>query len=233
MRHVFAEHGADLTRGRALRERLRERLQLTSRERLFLKAMFQHDMSIEEIRSLPGFAMSSSEAWRFHYRLLDRLLETFKQADALAALHGMIDASEAKLTLHFDDRIVDVDASSVHYVKAVEAASCSCEATVHGSLVRARIDDGFARLKKRLAPWFSPVNTTTLIADKWLAAAADRWRDERFQAVEIPGIAERFQISRGARAMLMERYSAKKSTTDSYTSTQADDAPSLPEARRP
>lgn len=233
LRGVFTEHGTHLIQNHALRERLRERLRLTSSERLFLKALFQFDMPIEEIRTLPGFQMSSSEAWRFYYRLLERLLETFKQADALAALHGMIDASESRLTLQLNQHSVDVTASSIHYVKAVDAGSCSCEATLRGALIHARIDEGFARLKKRLAPWFSPVNPTTLIADKWLAALADRWSDDRLQAIEIPGIGERFPIGRSQRAVLIERYAAKKSASDSYTDTEADGTSSLPEARRP
>lgn len=233
LRSVFVDHGAVLERSRTLRERLRERLHLSSHERLFLKALFQYDMPIEEIRALPGFAMSSSEAWRFYYRILDRLLETFKRADALAPLHAMIEASEPKLTLALDERRVEVAATSVHYVRAIDTASSSCEATWRGLLVRARIDDSFARLKKRLAPWFSPVNATTLIADRWLAAAAERFRDDTFEAIEIPGVAERFPIGRSQRAVLAERYAQKIATADSYTKTQTDDAPSLPEARRP
>jgi hypothetical protein len=232
LRSVFAEHRDESKSLHTLRERLREHICLTNHERLFLRALFQHDMSIEEIRVLPGFTMSSGDAWRFYYRLLDRLLEAFKKAGALTAMRTLLNAASPRLVLMLESGAVDIEPTAIHYVKAVAGGSSCCHASSQGRIVFGHIEDSFARLKKKLAPWFSPVNATTLVADRWLAAIGEHWSDDAFQVVQIPEIAESFPLGRTQRAALRERY-AKKRASHSYMNPEDAVEQTRIEARRP
>ena len=207
---LFAEGAPAIATRNALRDRLRAHLDLTSTERLFLKAVFQHDLSIDEVRRLPGFEMSNAEAWRFYYRLLERLLNCFKEAEALEALRSLAISEEPCLEVAIGDEVAKIEVTRIRYVKQLAADTTSCHAEWRGRLVRGIIGESLTRLKKKLAPWFTPVNATTLIADAQLRDMHELWRSETAVPVRIPGLDETFVIGRTQGPLLRQRFAEKK-----------------------
>ena len=115
-----------------LREQLRRHVQLSSKERLFLKSLFQYDMSIDEVRQLPGFTMGKNEAYRFYYRLMEKLLECFKDAGVLAAMRGLISDADTRVTLSIEGRQVRTEVSRIYYVKVRDTGSARRHAACDG-----------------------------------------------------------------------------------------------------
>jgi hypothetical protein len=206
---ALLEDSAAIDGMRGLRERLREHLRLTSSERLFLKALFQFDMSIEEVRRLPSFEMGKSEAWRFYYDLMDRLLEAFKEAGVLGTMRALVSESELHVTVSIAARQVSLAVTKIYCVKQGDADSARCHASWQGDTVLGVIEESFPKLKKQLAPWFTAVNPTTLVSDELLAAASESWRGEPPRVFTIAGVAEEFPISRSQFAALRRRFAAK------------------------
>lgn len=213
MRELVAEALLDESAGistmHGLRERLRQYLNLTSSERLFLKALFQFDMSIEEVRRLPTFEMGKSEAWRLYYDLMERLLETFKEAGVLGTMRALVNDRELRLTVSIAARPVTLAVTNIYCVKQGDADSARCHARWQGNTVLGVIEESFPKLRKQLAPWFTAVNPTTLVSDELLAAASESWCGEPPRVFTIVGVAEEFPISRTQFAALRRRFAAK------------------------
>jgi len=213
---LFADIAPSFAVRSALRDRLRTHLDLTSTERLFLKAIFQHDLSIDAVRRLPGFEMSSAEAWRYYYRLLERLLECFKNADALEALRSLSSPEDPRLEITLERELAKIEVTKIRYVKQLTLESAACHAEWRGQLARGVISDSLVRLKKKLAPWFTPINATTLVADAQLRDMHELWNQEESGPVRIPGVDESFAISRTQWAALRKRYAGKNAGAGSY-----------------
>jgi DNA-directed RNA polymerase specialized sigma24 family protein len=213
---LFADNQSSVTLRNALRDRLRAHVDLTSTERLFLKAIFRHDLSIDEVRRLPGFEMSSAEAWRYYYRLLERLLDCFKNADALDGLRSLANPEVLRIEVAIENELARIDVTKIRYVKQHTSDSAACHAEWRGRLARGTISDNLARLKKKLAPWFTPVNATTLVADDQLRDMHELWSREEPGALQIPGVEESFAIGRTQWIALRKRYAGKNTGDVSY-----------------
>jgi len=192
-----------------LRERLRPHLDLSSTERLFLKAMFRHDMSVEEVRELPGFEMASGEAWRFYYRLMDRLLDAFKDADVLPLLRTLIDQREPSLDVVIDRRTTTSLIGTISCVRQRDGRSSWCHLARAGEAVTGIVMESFPKLRTRLAPWFSPINPTTLVADQVLAARGQLWQSADAVFITVEGLAEPLPVGRAQAAVLRRRFARK------------------------
>jgi DNA-directed RNA polymerase specialized sigma24 family protein len=219
---LFADNASSLAGRSALRDRLRAHLDLTSTERLFLKAIFQHDLSIDEVRRLPGFEMNSAEAWRYYYRLLERLLECFKNADALEALRSLASPGEPLLEIAIERELARIEVTKIRYVKHLTTESAACHAEWRGLLAAGTIGDSLTRLRKKLAPWFTPINATTLVADDQLRDMHELWAKEESGPVHLPGVDETFVISRTQWTVLRKRYAGKNSGDRSYMDHDVD-----------
>jgi len=213
---LFADGAPAIATRNALRDRLRAHIELTSTERLFLKAIFQHELSIDEVRRLPGFEMSSAEAWRYYYRLLERLLDCFKNADALDALRALSSSGDVKVEVAIGPELAKVDVTRIRYVKQLTPETTSCHADWRGRLSAGVIADSFTRVKKKLAPWFTAINATTLVADDQLRDMHDLWRREEAAPLRIPGVDESFDVGRTQWAALQRRYGGKNPGNRSY-----------------
>ena len=193
----------------SLRERLRAHLDLSSTERLFLRAMFVHDMSVEEVRELPGFEMARSEAWRFYYRLMDRLLDAFKGAGVLPMLRTLIDEREPTLQVTIERQAMTSPIGSVTCVRQRDSRSSWCHLARADGFVTGVVLESFTKLRTRLAPWFSPINPDTLVADHVLAARSQVWRSAEPAFITIDGITEPLPVGRTQAVVLLRRFAGK------------------------
>jgi RNA polymerase sigma factor (sigma-70 family) len=205
----------------SLRERLRRQIALTSRERLFLKAIFQHDMSVDEVRRLPGFEMSSGAAWRLYYGLLERLVEDFKDADALGAVRALLGSKLPLLDVAFATETARIEVTRIRHVAELTDATSACQADWRGAATRGVIADGIVRLKRKLAPWFTAVNSTTLVADTVLRELDELRSSEEIRSLRIPGIDAPCPVARAQLDVLRRRF-AKNDRADSYKSTDTE-----------
>jgi hypothetical protein len=196
----------------SLRERLRAHLDLSSTERLFLKAMFRYDMSVEEVRELPGFEMTRSEAWRFYYRLMDRLLEAFKDAGVLPVLRTLIDEREPVLQVVIERQATISPIGKISCVRQRDGRSSWCHLARAGGATTGIVMESFPQLRTRLAPWFSPVNATTVVADEVLAARRELWQSAEPVSIALDGIAEPLPVGRAQAAALRRRFARKVAT---------------------
>jgi hypothetical protein len=193
----------------SLRERLREHLDLSSTERLFLKAMFRYDMSVEEVRELPGFEMPRGEAWRFYYRVMDRLLDAFKDAGVLPALRHLMDEREPSLEVVIEHRPTSSPVGSIACLRQRDGRTSWCHLLRGGATVTGIVMESFPKLRARLAPWFSPINATTLVADEVLAARRQLWQSAEPAFMALEGIAEPLPVGRAQAAALRRRFGRK------------------------
>ncbi len=193
----------------SLRDRLRGHLDLSSTERLFLKAMFCHDMSVEEVRELPGFEMTRGEAWRFYYRLMDRLLDAFKDAGVLPLLRTLIDEREPSLDVVIEREPTAAPIGNVSCLRQRDGRSSWCHLVRAGGAVTGVVMESFPKLRTRLAPWFSPINPTTLVADQVLAARGQLWQSAEPAFITVDGVAEPLPVGRAQAAVLRRRFARK------------------------
>jgi hypothetical protein len=199
---------------RGIRARLRRHVKLTSKERLFLRAMFQYDMSIEDVRALPGFRLEKNEAYRFYYRITDQLLESFKDAGALGAMRSLINEGPMQIIVVIEHESVTLDVVRVLCFHERDSTSAACHARMQERTLRGVIEESFSKLARRLAPWFSAINPTTMVHDDVLDATAAQWRDGEAQTLAIPGVAEALPIGRTQLAALRRRHAAKAAAED-------------------
>ena len=196
----------------SLRERLRAHLDLSSTERLFLKAMFRYDMSVEEVRELPGFEMTRGEAWRFYYGLMDRLLDAFKDAGVLPLLRTLIDEREPSLNVVIERRPTTAPIGSISCVRHRDGRSSWCHLARASGVVTGIVMESFPKLRTRLAPWFSPINANAIVADQVLAARAQLWQSAEPAFIAVDGIAEPLPVGRAQAAALRRRFARKGAT---------------------
>ena len=194
-----------------LRRRLRPYLKLTSRERLFLKALCQHDLTIGEIRQLPGFEMSQNDAYRFYYQLLDKLTEQFKQAGVLDEIRQLVSDSDAEISLLINGCLEKVSVKKVYYLKKGKANITHCHTNRQGEVIPAIIESSFSTLKKKLGSFFTPINPNTAIADHVLENLQHDWDSPGPQVITIENIEERFPISKSNLTAIRLRFYAKRS----------------------
>jgi len=192
-----------------IREQLRPHLKLSSKERVFLKAMFQYDLTINEIRELPGFAMSVNEAYRFYYRIMEQLLDSFKNAGILDSMRSLVSAAAPRVSLSANGNMVTVPATGIYYLEQFDRASTRCHIDWQGATVLGTIHESFSKLSKRLAAYFSPIDATTAVADKILAASSGQWAGTG--VLHITGIGRTFRIGKRYLVALRKRFAENSS----------------------
>jgi hypothetical protein len=69
--------------------------------------------------------------------------------------------------------------------------------------------ESFTKLRTRLAPWFSPINPDTLVADHVLAARSQVWRSAEPAFITIDGITEPLPVGRTQAVVLRRRFAGK------------------------
>lgn len=191
-----------------LRERLRRHLALSSKERIFLKALFQYDMSLAEICELPGFAMSTGEAYRFYYRVMDQLRNAFKSAGVLDAMRDLVSEAAPRITVTLAGERAVVAATRIPYLQQLDRSLTGCHADWKGAVIPGTIHESFNKVSKRLAAYFTPIDSTTAVSDTVLATTHRDWRSTGQFA--IAGIAKPFRISTRILGELRKRFEPEK-----------------------
>jgi hypothetical protein len=206
---LMAERGAGIGAQHPFREKLRPHLKLSSKEKLFLKAMFQYDMSINEIRALPGFEMSVNEAYRFYYRIIEQLLVSFKNAGLIDGLRVQVSSTAPRIEILVEGIEATIALTAIYYFEQLNRRSTGCHADWQGTVSVGVIGESFAKLSKRFAAFFTPISTTIAMSDRVLAGTRE-WLGDG--VVRIAGIAKSFQIGKRQWAALKERFTTKVSS---------------------
>jgi hypothetical protein len=195
-----------------IRERLRPHLNLTSKERVFVRALFQYDMTINEVRELPVFAMNVNEAYRFYYRIMDQLLAAFKAAGILDSMRSLVSDVAPRVSVSIAGEVITVAATRIHYLEELDRGSTRCHADWQGTTASGVIGESFSKLSKRLAAYFSHIDSTTAVADKILAATYRDWSNATGAALRIAGVPRSFEIAKRQLPELKARFAEKSST---------------------
>lgn len=211
LRELLAETMSDVgdaERAHSMRARLRDYLQLTSRERVFLKAMFQYDMSVAEICALPGFDMSPAEAYRCYYGIMEKLIEAFKKAGLVNALHSMVSDAMPQTVVAIEGEVCRVAANRIFYLVHADRVSTDCHVRWRGSTRPGSIRDSFGKTFKRLSAFFSRIDSATALSDDVLAAMQPQWQVNG--EVRIEGVARTFRIGARYLTELKRRFCGEK-----------------------
>lgn len=212
LRELLAELMTDPRATEALhpvRERLRRHLKLTSKERVFLKALFQYDLTMNEIRALPGFDMSTGEVYRFYYRIVEQLLESFKDAGVLDSMRALVSDAAPRVSMSIDGRAVTLAATLIVYLEQLDRRSTGCHAQWQDRPMPGVIDESFSKLCKRLAAYFTVIDAKVAVADRVLAESSAQWQDNA-GVFSIAGITRTFQIGKRQLTLLKSRFGEKK-----------------------
>ncbi len=165
---ILAAGGEDAGNAADLRQRLRERLNLNSRERLFLRAIYFSDLSAEQAGRLPGMDMNKHQANSLHRRLLDRLADAFKQAGAYGELQGLVSELERTLALQLDGIETRVAIACLMLVEKQARALCDCRFESREQVRRATIRRDYADLRRRFYEWMTDIRNDAMAADTYL-----------------------------------------------------------------
>jgi hypothetical protein len=194
-----------------IRERLRPHLKLTSKERVFVKALFQYDMTINEVRELPVFAMNVNEAYRFYYRIMDQLLAAFKDAGILDSMRSLVAEVAPRVSVVIAGEVVSLAVTRIHYLEEADRRTTRCHAEWQGAAQSGVIDESFNKVTKRLAAYFSAIDSTTAVSDKILGATYRDWSNNSGGTLQIAGASRPLSIGKRQLQELKARF-AEKST---------------------
>jgi hypothetical protein len=192
-----------------IRERLRPHLKLTSQERVFVKALFQYDMTINEVRELPVFAMTVNEAYRFYYRIMDQLLTAFKDAGILDSMRSLVAEVAPRVPVAIAGAVVSLAVTRIHYLEESDRRTTRCHAEWQGVAHSGVIEESFNKVTKRLAPYFSAIDSTTAVSDKILHATYRDWSNDSGATFQIAGAPRAFAIAKRQLQELKARFAEK------------------------
>ena len=89
------------------RQKIRENLNLSAKDRVFLKALYQYDMKINDVRKLPGMNMSTNEAYRYYHEIMLRISRTFRRAGIFRDMRLIFNEVLPTLTVRMESKEVD------------------------------------------------------------------------------------------------------------------------------
>jgi RNA polymerase sigma factor (sigma-70 family) len=190
-----------------MRERLREHLHLSSKERVLLKALFQYDMSIAEICELPGFELSAGEAYRSYYRIMEQLMDAFKKAGLAETLRSLVSNVAPRVTVSINGEENQVAANRIHYLQQ-EGRRTACHLQWRGDTYAGVIAGSFSKIFKRLSAYFSAIDSRTALSESLLSATFREWCDSGELA--IAGVERKFRFSARYLADLRARFTGKR-----------------------
>ena len=158
----------------ALHQKIRPYLQLSHYERLFLRSMFVHDLSIAEVRRLPMFNMAQNEAYRFYYDLMQKLLEVFKQADVVDELTLAI-SGQSLVQVIVNDSQLSFAMEKIVCLQHYSSEQTKCHIAQGSQVITGYIEERLSAVKKQLKSGFSEVDGDTLVADPLLRRLVSEW----------------------------------------------------------
>jgi hypothetical protein len=163
--------------------RLRPYLDLTHYERLFLKSLFVHELSIGEVRRLPIFNMGQNEAYRFYYGLIQKLLDIFKRAGVVDDLRLAIEGqTQLQVEVEGDTSVISLEKLIGFQEAARERVRCFF--IQEDGVMEGCIRKNYAQVKNQAKSCFTEVDAQTLIAD-WMVK---QWLLTGKPAIEVPEI---------------------------------------------
>ena len=206
---VLAESRVAAANENSIRARLRPHLRLSSKERLFLKALFQYDLTINEVREMPGFQMNLNEAYRFYYRIMEQLLMSFKDAGVLDNMRTLVSDAAPRVSVSVAGEPATVAATNIYYLEQADRRSTGCHVRWQDGAAFATIAESFSRLSKRLAAYFSAISATVAVSDRVLAATRTTWSTSEVGEFSIAGVSRTFRIAKRYLHALKRRFVEK------------------------
>ncbi len=167
-----------------LRQRLRAQLRLSSKERLFLRAIYFNDLSAGQAGALPGMAMNKNQANSLHRRLLDRLADAFKQAGAYGELQGLVSELEQTLAILIDGIDTRVAVARLMLVQKRAATLCDCRFESREQARQGAIRRDYSGLRRRLYELMTDIRSDAMAADAYLERLEERSRRLQLRLLE-------------------------------------------------
>ncbi|MFT7560812.1 MAG: DNA-directed RNA polymerase specialized sigma24 family protein [Flavobacteriales bacterium] len=148
------------------RQILQQTLNLSARERLFLRALCYDDLNINQIRVLPGFIMTVNEAYQFYQHIIEKVTDALKKSDMFDDIQDLLVDTVEHLEIIFDGVPVKIRITDVLYFKKCKDETVTCHARPRGVLQEGHVKQRFKRLKKNFFRHFTPISTDIIVANR-------------------------------------------------------------------
>ncbi len=148
------------------REELRRALQISSRERIFLRALCYDDLNINQIRVQPFFEMSINEAYQFYHQLMKKVVDALRETGLASEIHALVTDKVEQLDVYYDNQLIKTYITEILYLAEADKGSSRCHASPEGRLQEGQVKQPLKKLGKKYYRHFIPISSDVLIADR-------------------------------------------------------------------
>jgi hypothetical protein len=153
--------------------------------------------------------MSTNDAYRFYYRIVEQLLKAFKDAGVLESMRSLVSDAAPRVSMSIDGRAVTIAATLIYYLEQMDRRTTGCHAQWQDSAQPGVIDESFSKVCKRLAAYFSGIDAKIAVSDRVLAETREQWLNGDAGVFSIAGIKRTFSIGKRQLVLLKSRFAAK------------------------
>ncbi len=110
----------------AIYYQLKEYLQLSHKQIAFLKAYYQHELTLKDIGRLPGMNMSISQAYAFYKKTENTVRQAFKKAGVFSDIIDFLGEKNTKINIAVQHSDLAINVKRILTIHKTTPQSCSC-----------------------------------------------------------------------------------------------------------
>ncbi len=179
------------------RENLRRLLQISGRERIFLRALCYDDLNINQIRVLPFFEMNVNEAYQFYRQLMEKVIDALRESGLASEIHALVADKVDQLDVYYDNQLIKTYITEILYLAETDKETSKCQARQNGKLQEGIIKQRLKKLGKKYYRHFIPIRSDLLVADRHVESVQEKKSRQPHYLIKLKGLNQLFEV--GAR----------------------------------
>ena len=148
-----------------VRQRLRETVSLTAKEKVFLRALFQYEMNINQVRQLPGFNYSVNEAYSYYNNIIEKIAVAFRKAGVFHELRDIFSPLVPKIKVREGAEELTKYVTDVVYLQKVAQDKTHCFLVDNDDVAQFEILDSIKAVQKQFKFYMSVISANTVVGD--------------------------------------------------------------------
>lgn len=188
------ENDSQMPERNSARRRLRECLELTAKERVFLRALCQSNLNINQVRMVPGFKMEKNEAYQFYQNIFNRIARAFKQAGIYHEWQKILMGDIEKIDVIYSGNKITTPVTEVFYIKQETQDKTSCCAKPRGRPEEGIIEASYKTLKKRFEQYFTSIQADVMVANLYVEDVFEKHTEKESTYVRLRYLNREFQV---------------------------------------
>lgn len=193
-----------------IRRRLRRNLNLTAKERVFLRTLFLEELNINQVRVMPGFNMGQNEAYKWYRDIMQRLTDAFRAAGLFDELHDLLREHLVKLEVDFEGELENIEIKNILYIKKHNTKSTCCHAKRQNIVSQGHIYKSYQELKKQYPHYFTTVRPNVSVSDDYIEDIQSSSKKNKPCFIKMKYCDVVFEVTPRYQEMLQAVFLAKK-----------------------